>query len=87
MPQEIPHFIDGARASGRSGRTAPVYNPATGEETGAVALASRDEVEAKRAEVAAILGGTTDAARRAAADGIAALRLTYRPSAGTGGGR
>ena len=32
------------------------------------------------AEVAAILGGSTDAARRAAADGIAALRRTY-PSA------
>ena len=30
------------------------------------------------AEVAAILGGTPDAARRAAADGIAALRRTYR---------
>lgn len=30
------------------------------------------------AEVAAILGGSTDAARRAAADGIAALRRTYR---------
>jgi RNA polymerase sigma factor (sigma-70 family) len=29
-------------------------------------------------EVAAILGGSTDAARRAAADGIAALRRTYR---------
>jgi RNA polymerase sigma factor (sigma-70 family) len=28
-------------------------------------------------EVAAILGGSTDAARRAAADGIAALRRTY----------
>jgi RNA polymerase sigma factor (sigma-70 family) len=28
-------------------------------------------------EVAAILGGTTDAARRAAADGIATLRRTY----------
>ncbi|AMB46678.1 CoA-acylating methylmalonate-semialdehyde dehydrogenase [Methylobacterium sp. AMS5] len=46
MPQAIPHFIDGARVPGRSGRTAPVYNPATGEETGAVALASGDEVEA-----------------------------------------
>lgn len=32
------------------------------------------------AEVAAILGGSTDAARRAAADGIATLRRTY-PSA------
>jgi RNA polymerase sigma factor (sigma-70 family) len=30
------------------------------------------------AEVAAILGGNTDAARRAAADGIAALRRTYQ---------
>jgi RNA polymerase sigma factor (sigma-70 family) len=32
------------------------------------------------AEVAAILGGSTDAARRAAADGIAALRRAYRPA-------
>lgn len=31
-------------------------------------------------EVAAILGGSTDAARRAAADGIATLRRTYPPS-------
>jgi RNA polymerase sigma factor (sigma-70 family) len=31
------------------------------------------------AEVAAILGGSTDAARRAAADGIATLRRTYPP--------
>jgi len=33
------------------------------------------------AEVAAILGGSTDAARRAAADGVATLRRTY-PGAG-----
>jgi len=32
------------------------------------------------ADVAAILGGSTDAARRAAADGIAALRRTYLPA-------
>ena len=30
------------------------------------------------AEIAAILGGTTEAARRAAADGIATLRKTYK---------
>lgn len=30
-------------------------------------------------EVAALLGGTPEAARRAAADGIAALRVRYRP--------
>ncbi|TFZ55295.1 aldehyde dehydrogenase family protein, partial [Methylorubrum sp. Q1] len=57
MPQEIPHFIDGARVPGRSGRTAPVYNPATGEETGAVALASGDEVEAAVASAKAAAPG------------------------------
>jgi len=36
------------------------------------------------AEVAAIVGGTPEAARRAAADGIAALRRGPRPGAGTG---
>ncbi|ALA18685.1 MULTISPECIES: CoA-acylating methylmalonate-semialdehyde dehydrogenase [unclassified Chelatococcus] len=44
MPTDIPHFIGGRRVAGRSGRTAAVFNPATGEETGAVALASTDEV-------------------------------------------
>ncbi|WP_264048224.1 CoA-acylating methylmalonate-semialdehyde dehydrogenase [Methylobacterium flocculans] len=42
----IEHFVGGARVQGRSGRTAPVFNPATGEQTGTVALASRDEVDA-----------------------------------------
>jgi RNA polymerase sigma factor (sigma-70 family) len=38
------------------------------------------------AEIAAIVGGTAEAARRAAADGIAALRKKYRPvAAGRGG--
>ncbi|ACA15665.1 methylmalonate-semialdehyde dehydrogenase [Methylobacterium sp. 4-46] len=46
MISPIDHFVNGARVPGRSGRTAPVFNPATGEQTGAVALASRDEVEA-----------------------------------------
>lgn len=34
------------------------------------------------AEIAAIVGGTVDAARRAAADGIATLRRTYAGAAG-----
>jgi RNA polymerase sigma factor (sigma-70 family) len=37
------------------------------------------------ADVAAILGGSTDAARRAAADGIAALRRAYPGAAGREG--
>lgn len=36
------------------------------------------------AEVAAITGGSTDAARRAAADGIKALRVSYLARAGEG---
>jgi RNA polymerase sigma factor (sigma-70 family) len=35
------------------------------------------------ADVAAILGGSADAARRAAADGIAALRRSYHGATGT----
>lgn len=40
----IPHWIGGHRVDGVSGRTAPVYNPATGVQTGAVDLASVEEV-------------------------------------------
>jgi malonate-semialdehyde dehydrogenase (acetylating) / methylmalonate-semialdehyde dehydrogenase len=40
----IPHFINGARVEGRSGRSAPVFNPALGEQTGTVPLASTAEV-------------------------------------------
>jgi malonate-semialdehyde dehydrogenase (acetylating)/methylmalonate-semialdehyde dehydrogenase len=44
MPTEIRHFIDGRLVAGRSGRSAPVFNPATGEETGRVPLAGREEL-------------------------------------------
>ena len=46
MPTEISHFIDGKRVRGRSGRTAPVFNPATGQQAALVHLASREEVDA-----------------------------------------
>src|ERR671929_234439 len=45
MAEEIRHFINGKLASGKSGRYAPVFNPATGEEAGRVALASAAEVD------------------------------------------
>ena len=57
MTAPIHHWIDGAEVSGSSGRTGPVFNPATGEQTGAVDLAGAAEV------VAAI-----DVATRAARD-------------------
>ncbi|WP_299842494.1 CoA-acylating methylmalonate-semialdehyde dehydrogenase [uncultured Jannaschia sp.] len=42
---EIAHYIDGARVSGTSGRSQPVTDPATGESTREVALASPAEVD------------------------------------------
>src|SRR2546423_176140 len=42
----INHWIGGKRVAGRSGRTSPVYNPAVGVQTGAVDLASVEEVDA-----------------------------------------
>ena len=41
---DIAHFIDNQRVAGSSGRSQPVFNPATGQQSGTVALASRDEV-------------------------------------------
>ena len=42
----IHHWINGAMVAGASGRTGPVFNPATGHQTGAVDLASVAEVDA-----------------------------------------
>ena len=42
---EIGHFIDGKRVAGESGRSADVFNPATGEVQGRVALASAADVD------------------------------------------
>jgi malonate-semialdehyde dehydrogenase (acetylating)/methylmalonate-semialdehyde dehydrogenase len=44
MPASIKHHIGGKQIEGRSGRSAAVYNPATGEQSGSVALASAAEV-------------------------------------------
>ncbi|WP_299817466.1 CoA-acylating methylmalonate-semialdehyde dehydrogenase [uncultured Jannaschia sp.] len=42
---EIAHYIDGTRTPGSSGRSQPVYDPATGESASTVALASPEEVD------------------------------------------
>jgi len=42
----IPHWIDGAPQPSASGRTAPVFNPATGAVTAHVALADQAETDA-----------------------------------------
>ena len=45
MTKQIGHFIDGQQVAGTSGRTADVYNPATGEVQAEVALASQSELD------------------------------------------
>ena len=41
----IDHWISGQRVAGASGKTGPVFNPATGQQQGEVALASVAEVD------------------------------------------
>jgi malonate-semialdehyde dehydrogenase (acetylating) / methylmalonate-semialdehyde dehydrogenase len=45
MQTFIAHWIGGQSTPGQSGRTSPVFNPATGEQTGTVGLASVAEVD------------------------------------------
>ena len=44
--RQVHHLIDGQQFVGTSGRTSPVFNPATGEQTGQLSLASAEEVDA-----------------------------------------
>src|SRR5260370_16552185 len=44
MVREIPHFIGGKRVAGQGGRASFVFNPATGEQSGLVAIAGVAQV-------------------------------------------
>ncbi|HEY7822534.1 MAG TPA: CoA-acylating methylmalonate-semialdehyde dehydrogenase, partial [Acidimicrobiia bacterium] len=44
--KQIQHWVNGSFVSGASGRSGPVFNPATGEQTGEVAYASSEDVDA-----------------------------------------
>jgi malonate-semialdehyde dehydrogenase (acetylating)/methylmalonate-semialdehyde dehydrogenase len=44
--ERISHWIGGASVAGESGRSGPVFNPATGRQTGEVDFASVEEVDA-----------------------------------------
>lgn len=67
-PQTISHWIDGAISPSTSGKTAPVYNPATGQVTANVALASQEEIDATIASAtkAAKVWGNLSIAKRQA---------------------
>jgi malonate-semialdehyde dehydrogenase (acetylating)/methylmalonate-semialdehyde dehydrogenase len=45
MASDISHYINGQRVAGKSGRTAPVFNPAIGQQVASVALANTSEVD------------------------------------------
>jgi malonate-semialdehyde dehydrogenase (acetylating)/methylmalonate-semialdehyde dehydrogenase len=63
----IHHWIDGRVVESTSGRTAPVFNPALGEQSGIVDLASLDEVDAAvaSAKAAAVAWRATSLSKRA----------------------
>src|SRR5581483_7797253 len=46
VAMRIPHWIAGRRTESGSGRSGPVFNPATGVQTGAVDFATVEEVDA-----------------------------------------
>jgi malonate-semialdehyde dehydrogenase (acetylating)/methylmalonate-semialdehyde dehydrogenase len=64
--QTIQHLIDGASVAGTSGRATHVYNPATGEATGELSLASIEDVDmaVASAQAAFETGGKVSLARR-----------------------
>jgi malonate-semialdehyde dehydrogenase (acetylating)/methylmalonate-semialdehyde dehydrogenase len=66
MTKKLHHFIDGKLVEGQSGRIGDVFNPATGDVTAQVPLASADEVRAAIVSSAAALPGwaATPPARR-----------------------
>ena len=51
--ERVNHWINGARTAGGSGRSGPVYNPATGEVAREVDFASAEEVDAAVAAASA----------------------------------
>jgi malonate-semialdehyde dehydrogenase (acetylating) / methylmalonate-semialdehyde dehydrogenase len=67
MATPLTHFIDGQHMPGNSGRTSPVYDPATGEIRHQVSLASVEDTRSAIAAARAALPGwaTTTPLRRA----------------------
>jgi malonate-semialdehyde dehydrogenase (acetylating)/methylmalonate-semialdehyde dehydrogenase len=59
-PHDVGHFINGQPVASRSGRSQPVFNPATGAVARQVALASADEVNAAVASAVAAFPAWAD---------------------------
>ncbi|WP_131735539.1 CoA-acylating methylmalonate-semialdehyde dehydrogenase [Actinomadura roseirufa] len=74
MTTLIGHFIDGRPAPGGSGRVAAVYNPATGERTGSVSLASESETR----DAIAVAARAAESWRRSTLSRRAAVLFAFR---------
>jgi malonate-semialdehyde dehydrogenase (acetylating)/methylmalonate-semialdehyde dehydrogenase len=55
--KQISHWIDGKSVTSSSGRTSPVYDPATGRQTAEVVLATTEDVDAAVAAAATAFPG------------------------------
>ena len=60
-PTRITHLIDGQSWTGTAERTSPVFNPATGEQTGVLDLASASLVDEVVKSAASAWEGWADA--------------------------
>jgi malonate-semialdehyde dehydrogenase (acetylating)/methylmalonate-semialdehyde dehydrogenase len=58
--KQIPHIVDGRAMAGTSGRSSPVFDPATGRQTGEILLATVEEVDAAVASSLAAFPGWRD---------------------------
>ena len=74
----IAHWIDGRPATGTSSRTAPVYNPATGEVQAEVLLASVEDVRAAVACAAERFGSWSQSSLSARTEILFAFRNLVR---------
>jgi hypothetical protein len=83
--KRIKHWIDGAAVDGTSGRSGPVYNPATGAVQAQVDLASVEEVDrAVAAAGAAVPDGGRDGVREPLGGGLAQALLERGQESGHG---
>ena len=70
----IPHLVGGEARPGTSGRTSPVFNPASGRQTGELPLASVDEVD----EAVAAAGAAFETWRHVSVARRTKLMFAYR---------
>jgi malonate-semialdehyde dehydrogenase (acetylating)/methylmalonate-semialdehyde dehydrogenase len=74
MVKRISHWIDGRVVESTSGRSGPVFNPATGEQTGEVDLGTVEEVDAAVAAARAAFPGWRSASLSSRAEVMFRLR-------------